>query len=115
MQGAKIQMIVPRMRVISRRALRDFWEVHALAKEPLAVWFRLMRSAIFADFGAVRKTFGSADYVSPYTIFDVGGNKFRIIAVIHYNRRRVYVRHVMTHGEYDNWSGDMRKRKKRSR
>ena len=108
-----MRMVMPRMHVISRRALREFWELHLPAKEPLAVWYRLMRSAVFADFNALRKTFPAADYVAPCTIFDIGGNKYRVIAVIQYNRRRVYIRHVLTHAEYDRWSDERRKRKKR--
>jgi mRNA interferase HigB len=103
------------MRVISRRALREFWESHPSAKEPLTVWFRVMESTDFGDFNQVRKAFGAADYLSPFTIFDVGGNKFRVIAVIHYNRRRVYIRHVFTHTEYDRWSDTMRKTKRGKR
>jgi mRNA interferase HigB len=49
--------------------------------------------------------------LAPYTIFDVGGNKYRVVTVIHYNRARVYVRHVFTHAEYDDWSRSMRKRR----
>jgi mRNA interferase HigB len=41
------------------------------------------------------------DYVDGYTIFDVGGNKYRIAAVIHYDKQRLYIRQVMTHAEYD--------------
>ena len=111
----RTRMVILRMRVISRRALREFWELHPPAKGPLAAWFRLMRSAVFADFNAIRKTFAAADYVVPYTVFDIGGNRYRVITVIHYNRRRVYIRHVLTHAEYDRWSDDRRKRKKRSR
>src|SRR4051812_29562522 len=98
------------MRVISRRPLREFWETHPAAKGPLAVWFQLMQSN-YGDFNQIRRTFGAADYFAPFTIFDVGGNKFRVITVIHYNRQRVYVRHVFTHTEYDRWSGTMRKTK----
>ena len=103
------------MRVISRRALRQFWELHPHAKEPLAAWFRLMERNKFADFNAVKGTFGTADYVAPYTIFDIGGNKFRIVTAIHYNRERIYVRHVFTHPEYDRWSGAMRKQRRKKR
>jgi mRNA interferase HigB len=103
------------MRVISRRALREFWESHSAAKEPLAAWFRLMETSDFGDFNQVRKTFGAADYLAPFTIFDVGGNKFRVIAVIHYNRQCAYVRHVFTHSEYDHWSETMRKTKRGKR
>ena len=103
------------MRVISRRALREFWETRPAAKAPLVTWFRIMESTEFADFNAVRKTFGATDYVAPYTVFDIGGNKYRLIAVIHYNRQRVYVRHVFDHGEYDQWSNTLRKTKRGKR
>lgn len=53
----------------------EFWQLHLQAKEPLTVWHRLMRSAVFADFTAVRRAFGAADYVAPYTIFDIGGKR----------------------------------------
>lgn len=103
------------MRVISRRALREFWEVHPQAKEPLAAWFQIMERSTFADFNAVKATFRAADYVAPYTVFDIGGNKFRIIAAIHYNRRRLYVRHVFTHERYDRWSKEMRSGKQKGK
>jgi mRNA interferase HigB len=73
-----------------------------------------MERSTFADFNAIKRTFGAADYVAPYTIFDVGGNRFRVITAIHYDRGRVYIRHVFTHPEYDEWSGEMgRRRRKR--
>jgi mRNA interferase HigB len=100
------------MRVISRRALREFWETHPQAKEPLGAWFRLIESTDFVDFNGVRRTFGAADYLAPFTIFDIGGNKYRVIAVIHYNRQCLYVRHVFTHSEYDRWSDLMRTAKR---
>lgn len=103
------------MHVISRRALREFWERHPPAKTPLAAWFRILESGRFADFNAIKRAFGAADYLAPYTIFDVGGNKYRVIAVIHYNRQRVYVRCVFTHPEYDAWSTQVRRSKRSKR
>jgi mRNA interferase HigB len=96
------------VRVISRRALVDFWSVHSQAQPPLAAWLRLIECSDFTDFIALKRTFGAVDYFAPHTIFDVGGNRFRIVTAIHYNRRRVYVRHVFTHAEYDRWSDRMR-------
>lgn len=101
------------MRVISRRALRDFWTIHPMARNPLAAWFRVLESTECGDFNAIRTIFGRADYVAPYTVFDVGGNKFRVITVIHYNRKRVYIRHVLTHQEYDRWCAQIRNAKRR--
>jgi mRNA interferase HigB len=103
------------MRIISRRALREFWEIHPQAKGPLTAWFRVMEHSKFANFNAIKSTFGAADYVAPYTIFDVGGNKYRVITAIHYNRERAYIRHVFTHRECDRWSDQMRQQKRKTR
>ena len=103
------------MRVISRRPLREFWEIHPQAKAALCAWFRVMEQTRFVDFKAVKGAFPAADYVAPFTIFDIGGNKFRLVAAIHYNTGRVYVREVLTHPEYDRWSDDNRRRKRPAR
>lgn len=70
-----------------------------------------MSNQVFADFNGLRATFASADYVSGLTVFNIGGNKYRLIAAIHYNRRKVYIRHVLTHVEYDRDGWKQRKRK----
>ena len=64
-----------------------------------------MESEIFPDFDDLRATFASADFVGGLTVFNIGGNKYRLIAAIHYNRRKVFIRAVLTHIEYDrgNW------------
>ena len=74
---------------------------HPEGEGPPEAWYRIMRREVFEDFNALRETFGSADYVDPFTVFNIGGNKYRLIAVIHYNRRKVYIRQVLTHAEYD--------------
>ena len=93
--------ILFKMHVIAKPALVEFWKKHPDAEGPLEAWYRIMRRKVFADFNALRDTFGSADYVDPFTVFNIGGNKYRLIAVIHYNRRKVYIRQVLTHAEYD--------------
>ncbi len=60
-----------------------------------------MEREVFSDFNELRETFASADYVDGLTVFNIGGNKYRLIASIHYNRRKVYIRNVLTHAEYD--------------
>lgn len=60
-----------------------------------------METEVFADFNDLRKTFASADYVGGLTVFNIGGNKYRLMASIHYNRRKVYIRAVLTHEQYD--------------
>jgi mRNA interferase HigB len=90
--------------VISLKALREFWIRHPHAEAPLRYWHSIVERTDFVDFNDLRRTFASADYVKPYTVFDVGGNNYRLIAVVHYVARRVYVRWVMTHREYDDWN-----------
>lgn len=93
------------MRVISKKPLRDFWEQHPESRQAIEDWFRKASKLKVSSFPALCKTFGSADYVDGFTIFDVGGNRYRIVTVVHYDKQRLYVRHVMTHAEYDlnNW------------
>ena len=55
----------------------------------------------FGSFAELKRTFRAVDKVGKFTVFDIGGNKFRLVAAIHYNRRKVYIRHVLTHTEYD--------------
>lgn len=89
------------MHVITRKRLNEFAEKHPDAKSPLAHWYQLMKRSDFANFVELRTVFPSADQVGKLTIFNVGGNKVRLIAAIHYNRRKVYIRAVLTHTEYD--------------
>jgi mRNA interferase HigB len=92
------------MHVISRKRLNEFAEKHPDAKASLAHWFGLMKRGVFSNFVELRSAFPSADQVDKLTVFNIGGNKVRLIAAIHYNRRRIYVRSVLTHAEYDEQS-----------
>jgi mRNA interferase HigB len=89
------------MHIISRKRLNEFTEQHPDARVSLAHWYQLMKRGDFANLVDLRTVFASADQVGRLTVFNVGGNKVRLIAAIHYNRRRVYVRAVLTHTEYD--------------
>jgi mRNA interferase HigB len=92
------------MHVISRKALRLFWQRHSDSEQPLRRWHKILTTTDFGNFAELRKTFPSADVVDDLTVFNIGGNKYRIIASIHFNRCKVYVRHVLTHVEYDQGS-----------
>jgi len=89
------------MHVITRKRLNDFAEVHPDCKAALTQWFREIRRGRFPDIQKVRSLFPHADKVGKFTVFNIGGNKARIIAAIHYNRQKIYIRHVLTHTEYD--------------
>ena len=96
------------MHIISEKKLREFWEARPVAEEPLRAWHRIAEQAVWDCFADVRQTYPSADQVGRCTVFNVGGNKFRLVAVIHFNRGKLYVRHVLTHADYDRgaWKGD---------
>ncbi|HJT75934.1 MAG TPA: type II toxin-antitoxin system HigB family toxin [Gemmataceae bacterium] len=98
--------------MIARKRLREFWKSRkhdaAAAERDLAVWYKLARAAAWDNFGALRRTFGSADQVGNCVVFDVGNNRFRLIGRVNYRRGIVYVLRVMDHAEYDKvpWAAD---------
>ncbi|MFH7243629.1 MAG: type II toxin-antitoxin system HigB family toxin [Spirulina sp.] len=89
------------MHVITRRRLNEFAKLHPEVKNALAQWYRLIKQNKFSSFVELRELFPSADQVGKLTVFNIGGNQVRLIAAIHYNRRKVYIRAVLTHAEYD--------------
>lgn len=89
------------MHVIAKPSLVEFWHKHPDVQNPLQAWYRTMESEVFSGFNDLRATFASADFVNGLTVFNIGGNKYRLIAVMHYNRRKVFIRAVLTHAEYD--------------
>lgn len=99
------------MHIISIKMLRDFRQKHPEAEKVLREWRSVVECAEFRDFNHVREFFNSADYVPPYTVFDVGGNDYRLAVVVRYRFRKVFVHKVMTHREYDDWNKRYRKGK----
>jgi mRNA interferase HigB len=67
----------------------------------LDYWYRAMKRGRFATFAELRTTFGSVDKVGQVFVFNVGGNKLRLVAAVHFNVGKVFVRHVLSHAEYD--------------
>ncbi len=96
------------MHVISRKKLVGFWLRHPTSVSALRVWFRRVRQAKWTNFAELRAEFPSADQVGQLIVFNIGGNRFRLIASIHFNRGKVFIRHVFTHVEYDrqDWKKD---------
>lgn len=91
-----------KVRVISVKILREFWERHRDAEEMLRAWVAEAASADWQTPNDVRKRFPSADILPKNrVVFNIKGNHYRLIVVIHYNRGIVYIRFVGTHAEYD--------------
>jgi mRNA interferase HigB len=89
------------MHVITRARLIEFANQHPDTKTALDTWYRKIKRTNYENFNELRLMFPSADQVGKCTVFNVGGNKVRLITVIHYNRKKLYIRHVLTHTEYD--------------
>ncbi|MAT98108.1 MAG: hypothetical protein CL608_13260 [Anaerolineaceae bacterium] len=89
------------MHIISRKALKQFWEQYPDSQSSLSRWYKIVEKTEFGSFGELRNIFPSADKVGDLIVFNIGGNKYRLIVSIHFNRNKVYIRHVLTHAEYD--------------
>ncbi|ODH01585.1 hypothetical protein A4S05_28360 [Nostoc sp. KVJ20] len=89
------------MHVITRKRLNEFAKFHPDTNNALGQWYRLIKGNNLTSFVELREMFPSADQVGKLTVFNIGGNKVRLIAAIHYNRQKVYIRAVLTHSEYD--------------
>ena len=90
------------MNVVTHRRLRSFWAEHADAEGPLTAWFEIARKAEWKDTHAVRADFRSADFVADNrVIFNIGGNRYRLIVRISYEYKQVLVKFVGTHADYD--------------
>lgn len=89
------------MRIISKRALREFWLENDRTKDVLEDWYRTVKEADWRNFADLRQTFRHADIFGDCTIFDVGGNKLRIIAKVRYQKYKVFISFVLHHSEYD--------------
>jgi len=93
------------MNVIAPRALAAFWAHHPEAEEPLRAWLRHVQKAEYASFADVRAEFGSADWVAGLIVFNIGGNKYRLIVSPNFGTRfrTFFIKHVLTHRQYDDW------------
>jgi len=76
------------MRVIKRKPLVDFGKKHPMTKTGVDHWYRTIKLSHYKSFNDLRKTFKSADQVGKFTVFNIGGNKARLITAIHYNTQR---------------------------
>jgi mRNA interferase HigB len=86
--------------VISRKKLKEAVLRHAEIEPALDAWSRIARKALWQSLADIRKTFASADAVEKWTVFNIKGNKYRLITEINYRFRRIYIRQVLTHAEY---------------
>ena len=88
------------MHVISYRAIREYKVARPDAGSALDNWYRVANACKWQSFVEVRQVFRSADWVRPYIVFNIAGNKYRLIAEINFRSQTLFVRHILTHQEY---------------
>lgn len=94
------------MHIISFPMLRNFSIKNPNSEVSLNAWYKIVKKTDFSNFNDLRATFPSADVVKnaqdkSLTVFNIHGNNVRLITAIHYNTKTVYIRHILTHAEYD--------------
>jgi len=96
------------MHIISLSKLKQFWQKHPNSEPNLRSWFKLTTEHQWRNFNDVRICFPSADLVGNLTVFNIGGNEYRLITYIDYKYNKVFIRDVLTHSEYNKnkWKND---------
>ncbi|MBU0512029.1 MAG: type II toxin-antitoxin system HigB family toxin [Chloroflexi bacterium] len=90
------------MRIISRKALREFWEKYPDAEQPLRAWYTNVKRAIWKTPADVQNAYRNASFIANNrVIFNIKGNRYRLVAAIDYRYGVIYIRFVGTHGQYD--------------
>ncbi len=90
------------MRVISRKILREFWEKHPDVRQPLQAWYADVKQAVWTNPGEIKNVYRTASFlVNNRVVFNIKGNRYRIVVVVRYRYGLVYIRFVGTHKEYD--------------
>lgn len=90
------------MRIISKNILREFWATHTDSEHPLRAWHAKTKSANWKTSSDVKNDYRSASFVANNrVIFNIKGNKYRIVVEVNYDYQIIYIRFVGTHSEYD--------------
>ncbi len=96
------------MHVISRRVLREYCQAHADSCQPLDDWYKTAQQANWMNLIEVQAIYPKAEAVGNFTVFNIKGNKYRLITSINYAKQIIYIKYVLTHAEYDknDWKKD---------
>lgn len=92
------------MRVISRKTLVEFWERPGCrdAEQPLRAWFHEAKAADWNSPADIKAAYRNASILgNNRVVFNIGGNKYRLVVAVHYRARIVFIRFIGSHGEYD--------------
>lgn len=91
------------MRIATEKRIREFIEREPRSAGAIWSWVDSIESAIWRNPAELKGMFGSVSFVGDLAVFNVGGNKYRIAAFVHYRRQILYIKRIGTHEEYDQW------------
>ncbi|MEK7326569.1 MAG: type II toxin-antitoxin system HigB family toxin [Chloroflexota bacterium] len=90
------------MRIISRKVLREFWEKHSDARQPLQAWYADVKHAQWKSPADIKSIYRNASFLAHNrVVFNIKGNHYRVVVAVQYKFSIVYIRFVGTHQEYD--------------
>ncbi len=90
------------MRIISRKTLREFWEKHLDAQQPLQAWYFDVKHSRWKSSSDIKNIYRNASFLADNrVVFNIKGNKYRVVAAVQYSFGIVYIRFVGTHKDYD--------------
>ena len=89
------------MNTISVKKIREFVDLHPDSKSSLTAWYKMAKKARWRSLASVRLVYPHADLVGNYTVFNIRGNHYRLIAEINYQYQQILIREILTHKEYD--------------
>jgi len=88
------------MHIISKKRITDFIAKYPDSESSLLGWYSIANSEIFSDFSDLRNWFPHADLISRRTVFNISGNKYRMITRVNFISKRVFILDILTHSEY---------------
>ena len=99
------------MHVISKSAWREAVASDPALQGPISEWHKVAKNASWRRLIEVRRVYPHADFVDPYTVFNIKGNAYRLIVRIEYRWQMIFVKHLLTHAEYDKgaWKDERRR------
>lgn len=94
------------MRIVTFKRIKEFSESHPDAESPLHLWYYTVSSKEWASLNDIRNDFNTVDYIGNHRfVFNIKGNSYRLVAIISFNAKKVYIRFIGTHAEYDKIKG----------
>ncbi|GAB1544162.1 type II toxin-antitoxin system HigB family toxin [Scytonema sp. NUACC21] len=96
------------MHIISYRRLREFAEKHADCRDAVNDWYKVANKATWSNLVEVQSVFPTAEAVNNFTVFNIKGNRYRLIVSVDYEKQLIYIKYILTYAEYDkeNWKND---------